>query len=144
MKWLQRQYHSYRPSPPKKTIDTQKFDENTGQIYNETTVAIRTDHDRGWDRASRVVLGPSFRDTADSDGYLRNWRAVEDSRDLKDYRNHLDSIKSSKVRGLRGTRSLQDAAIECILQNISDITSEGIRCLPVHIVRQLWHTVNMR
>jgi len=144
MKWLQRPYHRYQPAPPKTPVRTQKFDENSGQIYNETTVAIRSGDDRGWDRTGRVVVGPSYRDTGDYEVYLRNWRANKDTGDIDDYRNYMDSVKNSKVRGLRGARSLQDAAIECILQNISDITLEGIECLPVQIVRRVWHAVNKR
>jgi len=144
MKWLQKQRHSYRPAPPPTPIRTQKFDENSGQIYNEITVAIRTRDDRGWDRTGRVVVGPSYRDIEDYDVYLKSRQENKDTGDLGHYRNYLDSVKNSKVRGLRGSRSLQDAAIECILQNISDITLNGIECLPVQVVRRVWHAVNER
>ncbi|KAH8661435.1 hypothetical protein BGZ60DRAFT_381263 [Tricladium varicosporioides] len=53
-------------------------------------------------------------------------------------------MKNSRVRGFRGSRSLQDTAIECILNNISDVTFEGMQCLPDQMVRRIWHAVNKR
>ena len=144
MKWLQRHRFNHRPAPPKATMGTQKFDANSGQIYNETTIAIQLGDDRGWDRTGRVVVGPSYRGIEEYEVYLNNWRENKAERDLGEYKNYLDGVKNSKIRGGRGSRSLQDGAIECILQNISDITLEGIECLPVHIVRRVWHAVNKR
>jgi hypothetical protein len=56
----------------------------------------------------------------------------------------LHGLKNPRTRGFKGARSLQNAAIECILQNISDITLEGIECLPISIVRRLWDAINKR
>jgi hypothetical protein len=122
----------------------QKFDESTGQVYSETTAAIQSSDDQGWDRISRVVRGPSYRDDQLYEEYVKNWDKSKAPENLGEYQRYLDGVKNSKVRGLKGARSLQDAAIECLLQNISEITLEAIECLPNQIVRQLWHAINQR
>jgi len=49
-----------------------------------------------------------------------------------------------RERGFLGSRSLQDAAIECILQNITDITLEAIERLPIHVVQRIWDEAKKR
>jgi hypothetical protein len=49
-----------------------------------------------------------------------------------------------KEKGIRGARSLQDAAIECLLHNISDITFESIECLPVAVLQRVWDIIKTR
>ena len=83
-----------------------------------------------------------YRDDQDYDDYIES--LDEESRDLETRQKRLDGLKNARVRGLKGARSLQDAAIECVLQNISDITLEGIECLPLPIVRRIWLAVTRR
>jgi len=130
-----------RSEPQPRRSGNQRFDETTGQIYTEVTTAIRSSDDRDWDRNSRLVAGPAYRSIEDCEENAKSWKQPGD---LDEYHAYMDNVKNSKVRGLKGSRSLLDAAIECILQNISDITLEGIECLPLQIVRQLWHAVNKR
>ena len=119
-----------------------KFDESTGQIYLETTAAIRTSDDLSWARECRLVKTADYRDDLDYDDYVE--RLEEGRADLERYQIRLDGLKNARLRGFKGARSLQDAAIECVLQNISDITLEGIECLPLPIVRRIWLAVNRR
>ena len=44
----------------------------------------------------------------------------------------------------RGARSLRDCTVQCILENISDVTYEVIACIPSTLIRQLWYVVNKR
>jgi len=122
-------------------LGNHKFDELTGQIYTETTTAIQSSDDSNWTRKCRVVLGPTLRDSEDYAEQVKSWGSSDD---LSEHQKHLDNVKNSKVNGRKGARSLQDATIECIIQNISDITLEGINCLPIQIVRRIWHAVNQR
>lgn len=127
-----------------RSYENQKFDESTGQIYSEIIAPIQSSDDQGWHYRSRIVVGPSYRDNHLYEKYLRKWGKTQHPATLGEYQRYLDGFKNSQAIGSRGARSLQDAAIECILQNISDITLEGIACLPIHIVRRLWHAVNQR
>ncbi|KAK0101547.1 hypothetical protein ONS95_006714 [Cadophora gregata] len=55
-------------------------------------------------------------------------------------RPHRMSLKSIKhqPRPRKGTRSLVDAAIETILENLVDVTFEGVDCLPKKLVLRIW------
>ncbi|KAH8590899.1 hypothetical protein B0O99DRAFT_284239 [Bisporella sp. PMI_857] len=121
----------------------QKFDGATGQIYTETTTAIQSTSDRDWTRKGRLVVGPSYREIQDYEGYVNNF-ARHSTKDIGQYREDIDNVKNSRARRFTGARSLQDAAIECVLQNISDIELEGIECLPEQLTRRIWHAANQR
>ena len=119
-----------------------KFDESTGQIYSETTATIPTSDDRDWYRDSRIVKRAKYLDVEQYNRYVKkldNGRAS-----LARHQKGLNGLKNSRIRGFKGARSLQHAATECILKNISDITLEGIECLPISVVRRLWHAVITR
>ena len=118
-----------------------KFDESTGQIYLETIAAIQTSDDLSWARDCRLVKPAEYRNDQDYYDYVER---LEEGADLERYQMRLDGLKNARVRGFKGARSLQDTAIECVLQNISDITLEGIECLPLPIVRRIWLAVNRR
>ncbi|KAH7369962.1 hypothetical protein BKA65DRAFT_387802 [Rhexocercosporidium sp. MPI-PUGE-AT-0058] len=45
---------------------------------------------------------------------------------------------------VKGARSLQNAAIETIIENVMDLTSEGVDCLPRKLVLRIWDLVNER
>ncbi|KAG9241005.1 hypothetical protein BJ878DRAFT_522917 [Calycina marina] len=143
MKWLRKQNYDYRPELSRTSTGTH-FDKESGQMYNETTMTIQKRSDRGWDRCGKLVVGPSYRAIEDYGVYLKKRQSRKDAGDLGQYRHYMDSVKNCKVRSQVGARSLQDAAIECILKNVADITLEGIECLPVQIVRRVWHAVNRR
>ncbi|PVH76033.1 hypothetical protein DL98DRAFT_518262 [Cadophora sp. DSE1049] len=55
-------------------------------------------------------------------------------------RPHRMSLKSVKhqPRPQKGTRSLVDSAIETILENLIDLTFEGVDCLPKKLVLRIW------
>ncbi|KAG0647063.1 hypothetical protein D0Z07_7252 [Hyphodiscus hymeniophilus] len=125
MKWLlpRRNRVNVRPEAASQ-IPYTKFDESSGQIYSETTATIPTSDDRNWARDSRIVKGASYLDEEDYERYAR--RLGGGRGNLVRHHERLDGLKNSRIRGFRGSRSLQDAAIECILENIADITLEGI------------------
>ena len=144
-----------------------KFDDSTGQIYLETTATLQMSDDLTWARDCELLrIEDSERE------YFGNLKRKEEKRRAKrkalaeqesdsdlEYDRYVETTeqdggredpeeewkhKKSRNSGLKGARSLQDAAIECVLQNISDITLEGIECLPISIVRRLWDAVNRR
>lgn len=125
----------------------QKFDEATGQVYTETTVAIYTANDLDWSRQTVIALGPDWREQEEV-ALVEAWRASQskgiDLETLGSYRAYLDNVRNSRIRAFRGARSLQDVAVETILQNINEITLQGMECLPVQLVRRIWHAVNKR
>jgi hypothetical protein len=122
-----------------------KFDESTGQVYSESTASIQDSDDRYWTRQTRVVVGPDYRDSDDGISFSgASGGSTESETSLGAYRDYLDALKNTRVRGLKGARSLQDCAVDCILNNISDVTFEGIACLPTTLVRRIWHAVNKR
>jgi len=118
--------------------DNHKFDEATGQVYTETTASIQSTDDRDW---TRRTLGPGWRDSEDELQLKMSSRSQES---LKDYREYLHSVKSPKARRFKGVRSLQATSFESVLQHISDVTLEGLECLPIQVVRRLWHAMNRR
>jgi hypothetical protein len=122
-----------------------KFDESTGQVYTENTLSIQNSDDQYWARQTKVVIGPEYRDSEDNVSFSE---ASGESRDseasLGAYHDYLNELKNTRIRGLKGARSLQDCAVDCILENISDVTFEGIACLPITLVRRIWHAVNKR
>jgi hypothetical protein len=118
-----------------------KYDESTGQVYLETTAAIQTSDDRNWARDGRLVREADYRDDVDYEEHVKRFGIGDDP---ENHQRHLHRFKNSRVRGFKGARSLQDATIECVLENISDITLDGIECLPISIVRRIWHAVNRR
>jgi hypothetical protein len=146
MKWLLPKRHRSKgwPGDNERSNITRwnKFDNSTGQIYLETTAAIRTSDDLSWARDSQLLKTADYRDDQDYDDYFKSLGGG--GKDLGKHQKQLDGLKNSRVRNLKGARSLQDAAIECVLQNISDITLDGIECLPLPIVRRIWHAVNKR
>ncbi|CAG8954942.1 hypothetical protein HYFRA_00008631 [Hymenoscyphus fraxineus] len=156
MKWLQskgRRLGLLFPQNPNRSVlkkqppvtglgDHHKFDGATGQIYSESTAAIQTSDDSNWTRQTELVVGPEYRNSGDAHSFVST--TDHNELDLGAYHHHLDGLKNTRIRGAKGARSLQDSAIECILHNISDVTYEGISCLPLSLVRQLWHAVSKR
>ena len=148
MKWLLPKRHRTKGRPAvdsgRSTItrwDSAKYDEATGQVYLETTAPIRSSDDRNWTREGQLVADADYRDDVTYEKYVKRFGIGDD---LGKYRQHLQCFKNSRVRGFKGARSLQDATIECVLENISDITLDGIECLPISIAKRIWHAVNMR
>ena len=88
------------------------------------------------------MKGANYLDEEEYGGYMR--RLGSGRENLERHQNRLDELKNSSIRGVKGSRSLQLAAIECILENISDVTLDGIECLPTSIVRRIWHAVITR
>ncbi|TVY24523.1 hypothetical protein LHYA1_G006905 [Lachnellula hyalina] len=125
----------------------QKFDEATGQVYTETTTAIETANDLDWTRRTVLAIGPDWREQEEV-ALIEAWRASQnkgvDPEILGSYRGYLDNVRNSRIWGFRGARSLQDVAVEAIVQNITEITLEGMECLPVQLVRRIWHAVDKR
>ncbi|TVY40884.1 hypothetical protein LOCC1_G006488 [Lachnellula occidentalis] len=125
----------------------QKFDEATGQIYTETTAAIDTANDLDWTRRTVLAIGPDWREQEEV-ALVDAWKASQhrgvDPETLGSYRGYLDNVRNSRIWGFRGARSLQDVAVETILQSITEITLEGMQWLPIHLVRRIWHAVNKR
>ena len=115
-----------------------KFDEGTGQVYSETTASIPTSHDRNWFRLPPTdVAEADFRDRRD---YSRDFRS-----DLSmNCGDNLKKPKSKPSTSAKAVRSLQETAIECVIQNISNITFEAIEYLPNPLVQQIWHEANRR
>jgi hypothetical protein len=147
MKWLLPRHNSScrrRVEPKREKLLNQKFDETTGQIYFETTAPAQRSDDREWARNSCVLLGPSDQDSELYVQYVRSWKRSGADGDLGEYHNYLDRVSALGTSSLKGSRSLQDTAIECVIQNISDITPEAIECLPSSVVRRLWYLVNRR
>lgn len=148
MKWLipkrkkGLQNRNLRPEP--EFVHNQKFDESTGQIYTEKTASIQISDDRDWPWQTPVVAMSDIRDTVDYYEYLKAVEMGRSVESLGEYQAYLDRLQSFRVIGFRGARTLQNSAIECILENIEDITLEVIQCLPRHIVRRVWHAVNQR
>lgn len=121
--------------------DHHKYDDSTGQVYSESTTAIQTSDDSNWTSQTRLVVGPEYRDEDEAHNFVPT-NEIESS--IGAYHYHIDGLKNTRIRGLKGPRSLQDSAIECIIQNISDCTLEGIACLPPSLVRRIWHAVSKR
>ena len=66
----------------------------------------------------------------------RNWHAQEIL--------PMGTMKAHRLRPSKGSRSLRDTAIQCVLRNISDVTQEVISHLPNSIVQLLWNELDTR
>lgn len=118
--------------------DKHKFDEETGQVYSETTASIPTSHDRNWFRLPPTAIAKAdFRDERD---YSRGFRS-ELSMNCGD---NLKKPKPKRPRSAKAVRSLQETAIECVIQNISNVTFEAIEYLPNQLVQRIWNEANRR
>jgi hypothetical protein len=112
--------------------DKHKFDEETGQVYSETTASIPTSHDRNWFRLpSTPTAEADFRDGQD---YRRSFHCG----------NSLEKPRAKRSMSAKGVRSLQETAIECIIHNISNVTFEVIEYLPNQLVQRIWHEAKRR
>jgi hypothetical protein len=118
--------------------DKHKFDEETGQVYSETTLSIPNSHDRNWFRLpSTPTAEVDFRDEQD---YRRNFQS-----DLSiNCGNSFKKPRAKRSMGAKGVRSLQETAIECIIHNISNVTFEVIEYLPSQLVQRIWHEAKRR
>ena len=110
-------------------------------MYTERTVAVQSGNDRDWTRQTGIVAGPDYLE--DYEQYVKDWEKEVRAGGLAAYQEFCDDVQNAKLRG-KGPRSLQGHAIECILRNISDVNFEVIECLPIPLVRRLWHAVNKR
>jgi hypothetical protein len=131
-------------SPTTAPVHNQKFNEATGQVYTEKTASIQSSDDQNWTRQPRSIVEADYRDDDDYREYAEAWEKSRSVGKLAEFQKYLDGVRNSRAKGFIGARSLQDSAIECILGNISDITLEGIECLPMQIVRRVWREVNKR
>ncbi|KAH6721409.1 hypothetical protein BKA61DRAFT_567997 [Leptodontidium sp. MPI-SDFR-AT-0119] len=50
----------------------------------------------------------------------------------------------TQTQPIKGVRSLQNAAIETIIENMMDLTFEGVDCLPRKLVLRIWDLANER
>lgn len=123
-----------RARSTKKLWDCYKFDESTGQMYSEITAAIQSTDDGNW-HSQAINL------TDDSCAEARSWQNSPSTR--ADRRAHQQSLNCVNSAG-RGTRSLQESAMECILKNISDVTLEVLKYLPSVILKRIWQTLISR
>lgn len=89
------------------------FDQGTGQVFTESYSHAYSENDVQWIYRPQKALRPSSERSG--------------SRALQEH--------------TIGARSLQDHAIECVLKNVTQITREGIACLPVEVVSQIWERI---
>lgn len=101
-------------SRPILTVSNEHFDESSGLVYSETSVPAQTAADRNW-----------------------AWQ-------LKPRSSYSYRRLTSTTAPVRGSRPLLDYAIESILENITDLTLEGLECLPTKMVAKIWSLANER
>lgn len=113
--------------PAQDQCQTTKFDEATGQVYTETTAAIQCSDDSDWTqwRYRQTTVG-----SAPAGG--------------NDQELQINDARPSKINPRVGPRSLQDCAIRCLLQHISDVTVEMIDSLPLTVRYRVWDAVTRR
>jgi hypothetical protein len=118
--------------------DKHKFDEETGQVYSETTASIPSSHDRNWFQLPPTTTAKvDFRDERDYGRGLRSELSVN-------CRDSLKKPKTKRSRSAKAVRSLQETAIECVIQNISNVTFEAIEHLPNQLIQRIWNEANRR
>lgn len=95
---------------------------------------LRPTGDSRWTSTTQVAYGPEF-----VKGSERQWQ-----QEVNEYARSVESARSCRRAGVDGTRTLRDTAIECTLRNIHRISLEAADCLPIFLVRNLWHEINKR
>jgi hypothetical protein len=103
-----------------------KYDDTTGQVFEETIAVFEVSGDLLWAQTHRKELKHQEFESAE----------------LEQWGTSFSECFGGRV--VRGARSLQDAAVECVLQNISDVTLEGIECLPIQLVKRIWDQLHRR
>ncbi|KAI9731436.1 MAG: hypothetical protein M1818_007826 [Claussenomyces sp. TS43310] len=91
--------------------------------------------DLRWTSDTRVTFGPAF---------LYDIPTLHRLPEFDDYARCVEDARSPRRNGIAGTRTLQDAAIECILRDFHRMTLEAVKCLPISLIRHLWHEINQR
>jgi hypothetical protein len=98
-----------------------KFDEATGQVYTEIQVPIPSSSDGDWTRQLRVVTE-------------------------KHEQHHVgyQPLHEPDPGPFKGARSLQDQAMDTILDNVANISAEYLTMLPFPLLDWLWFELNRR
>lgn len=140
---LPRPKSSFGPRAAANRWANHRYHESTGQVYIETIAHIQTSDDRDWAKKTKLFAGPSFQERQEYAQYVRSWLEGENFHGTY-YEKLLDELKNPNPGKRKGSRALEDHAIECILSKIADITLEMIQRLPPHLVHRLWYTINKR
>ncbi|RDL31931.1 uncharacterized protein BP5553_09333 [Venustampulla echinocandica] len=120
-----------------------KIDESTGQVYTETTASIQSTDDREWTHKPRLRSGQCVQPEASYHEYIAA-EGLDQEDAYSKSAEYIEALKDSGVKCGRGTRSLKDLSVECILNNITYITLEGMQCLPLHLVQLIWDSISNR
>lgn len=154
MKWFRTSSNSRRLQAQAVAVppsNHHKFDEQTGQVYTETTAALTSDTDRDWlhQAPSRVNWDdfevPRVRD--DASGRLAIIRDVilkKKKRDRIFKANKEAFIAAFRKRKVKGPRSLADLALETILRNVRDLDIEMLDEVPIRLLELIWDHIKHR
>jgi hypothetical protein len=110
-----------RASLPVKYGD--KYDEASGQVYTETYISIPSGSDQDWARMGLVV---------------------RDQHEKKNFGYESAHAASPGIIASKGSRSLQDIAMDTALDNLANITIEYLEALPTSLVNRMWRVANER
>lgn len=120
-----------------------RVDESTGQVYAEGTASIQSTDDRGWTR--KPCLGPNqcirdetiYHESASASG-------LDQEGTYSEFTEYMKAPKDYGIKSDRRVRSLKDSSFECVLNNATHLTLEGLQYLPLHLIQLLWDSVNER
>lgn len=132
MRWLRA-----RPSQLRREVapvKQQKFNDQTGQIYTETTIAA-TRPDNDWHHRCR----------SSGEWIESHWR--------DDFTKHAPLVKVSRKNrraqgpqesGKLGSRSLIETATEVILQKVNDLSVEVLQDVSPVLLQKVWDQIQAR
>ena len=111
-------------------MSNSNYDKDSGQLFFETTMPALTTKDREWTMLSHTVTQLHVEpETTKRDFYGRPVR---------------EHVEVAQGQGRRGARSLKDASIETIINNLRRMTDASIGCLPKQVVAEIWTIINKR
>lgn len=118
MRWLQAKSttlsQSRRRIAPPPPPANQRFDDQTGQIYTETTVDATRPSDFNWSHQTDISRGKE------------------------------PPQRTRPLRNLSGSRSLVDIALESILQNTHNLSVGVLQDVPPVLLSKIWAQVQAR
>lgn len=127
-----------------------KFDEQTGQIYTETTAAVTNDIDRDWPYRLCTALHwtdteiPRGDDIAGTAGIIRDVIQKMKKSDRLFKAKKFAFISAFRGTKVKGTRSLADVALETIILNITDLNVEVLDQVPIRLLELIWDHIMQR
>jgi hypothetical protein len=139
MRWFRGK--SSQPRREIAPVKHRKFDDQTGQIYTETTSMAATQPDDDWHHRSRCSGEWIESDWRDDFAIAKRAPLVKVSPKTTSNTRNPRTLNAS---GKLGSRSLVETAMESILQKVKDLSIEVLQDMPPILLQKVWDQIRAR